>query len=264
MRGGTKTAFDVEKMIELLAQGKTKQEVADELGCSRNTVYHALKAYDKRKELETIRAVYEKTHDMDFKKRKRGGKNLTEEEREAAKQERIELYQKHIEAFDTPSVTTDEIGMLIQGALKWYQLGQYSPILTDKQCSERIEMYFKYFNEHGDENNRPSIEKLALAVGVDTRTLRNWKVGKGCSALRQEMISQAFAVHAAIDSDLAMTGHMDRVVWIFRSKNYADMEDNTSVTYTHETKQIASEEELRKRIMDGVIIDGDYEDVEGD
>jgi hypothetical protein len=42
------------------------------------------------------------------------------------------------------------------------------------------------------------------------------------------------------------------------------MKDQQEMTINHNTKRVADEEELRKRIMDGVIIDGDYEDVEGD
>ena len=48
-------------------------------------------------------------------------------------------------------------------------------------------------------------------------------------------------------------------------KNFFGMKDQTEIQINHNAKRMADEEELRKRIMEGVVIDSeDYEVVEDD
>lgn len=248
---------------EMLEQGMSKSDIAKEFGVSRTFIYDFIKRNGEVK--------------------KRGRKPMTEEEKAEAKEKRKEalaqnpdMYKKKEYSMSKPeslhggalqslerycTATNEEISGMMGNVIKWYEIGKLDRPQNDDEVEHRIELYFQYVYKTGE---KPSMEKLALALGVRLRTLQYWREGSTCSARRQELICNAITALAAMDAELVNNNKIPQVTYIFRAKNFFEMKDQQEVNINHNAKRIADEEELRRRIQEGVIIDGDYEDVEGD
>lgn len=96
------------------------------------------------------------------------------------------------------------------------------------------------------------MEKLALALGTAPQTLWDWEVRKTKGSERSEMIKAAKIYLSAIDADLALLGLIDKVVYIFRAKNYYGMKDTQDVVIQAKDPlgEGASREELERRLME--------------
>ena len=99
----------------------------------------------------------------------------------------------------------------------------------------------------------PTVEKMCLAMGTVTSTVNDWQHGtKG--PVRASMIKKAKQILAALDAELAASGKIDRVVYIFRAKNFFGMVDKKE--YTLEPKNPLGDQtnpdEIRKRLSDGI------------
>ena len=73
---------------------------------------------------------------------------------------------------------------------------------------------------------------MCLALGADRTTVWNWQNGINCSPVRAAMIKQAKSMLAALDADLVSKGKIPVVSYIFRSKNFYNMSDQTEVVIT--------------------------------
>jgi transposase-like protein len=257
-----KKKMTMQAINEMIEQGMTKADIARELGVSRQALYNFMS----------------KNRDV----KKRGRPPMTEEQKAEAKEKRQEalaknpdMYKKEYRMDKAESLhggamqsleryctaTDEEISEMMGNVIKWYEIGKLSKPQNDDEVEHRIELYFQYVYKTGE---KPSMEKLALSLGVTLRSLQYWRDGQFCSARRQELIRNAITALAAMDAELVNNNKIPQVTYIFRAKNFFEMKDQQEMTINHNTKRVADEEELRKRIMDGVIIDGDYEDVEGD
>lgn len=210
---------------------------------------------------------------------------MTEEEKAAAREKRRkeyeanpDMYKKKQYSLEKPeslrggamqslekycTATNEEISQLMSNVVKWRELGQIAPVKTDEECAERLDAYFNYIIRTGE---KPSVEKMALALGVTTRSLEYWKNGEVGSRARQTMINYAFQTLAAMDAELVNNNKIPQVTYIFRSKNFFGMRDQTEVVHHTNSRKEIDEEELRKRILQSVIVekaeDADYVDVE--
>ena len=254
----------LDKVLELREQGMTIQEIAKIIGVSHVTIYNWLK-----KEEEERTGVK--------RQKKKRGKKKTEEEKQEELAKNPDKYKKKewsmtraeplkggamqsLERYCT--ATDEEISQLMGNVVKWRQLGKMAPVKTDEECAERLDAFFDYIIRTGE---KPSIEKMALALGVVRATINAWKNGVYGSKTRQAMICQAIEALAAMDAELVNNNKIPQVTYIFRSKNFFGMKDQTEVVHTSQTRAEIDEEELRKRIMQGVIEsaqDGDYVEVE--
>lgn len=168
---------------------------------------------------------------------KRGKKPMAEEEKAAAKEKRKQelaenpnKYKKEewsmtkaeslhggamqsLERYCT--ATNEEISQLMGNVVKFYELGKLAPVKTDDECEQRIDAYFQYIIRTGE---KPSLEKLALALGVTRRALEYWKNGENGSRRRQAMINYAIETLAAMDAELVNNNKIPQVTYIFRSK----------------------------------------------
>lgn len=208
--------------------------------------------------------------------KKRGRKPMTEEEKAAAREKRKQelvanpdKYKKKEWSMTKPeslhggafqdlerycTATDEEISQLMGNVVKFYELGKLAPVKTDDECEERINAYFHYVIRTGE---KPSVEKLALALGVTTRAMDYWRTGERGSARRQAMINYAIQTLAAMDAELVNNNKIPQVTYIFRSKNFFGMKDTQDVVHHTDSRKDIDEEELRKRIMESVIIDVD-------
>lgn len=148
----------------------------------------------------------------------------------------------------------EEISQYVADVTKWYRLGRTKRPITDEECEARIIAFLEYCEKKGE---IPTPEKMALALGVGIREVERWRNGERGSVSRQEMIELAYQCLAASDAELAIHNKIPQILYIFRSKNFHRMRDQTDVVHYSETRKAIDEAELRKRIMESVIIDVD-------
>lgn len=133
----------------------------------------------------------------------------------------------------------------------WQYFGRKAP-KDDEECAERLNDYFKQCNEEGQ---LPTVEDMALALGVTTATLLDWQNGRTQSPERSWMIKNAKQIIAGIDAKLASEGKIPQVVYIFRAKNFHGMRDQQEVVVTPNTDPLGdrkSGEELAEKYIDSV------------
>ena len=159
---------------------------------------------------------------------------------------------------ETSSASSGEITDILNSVLRWQKA---TPVRTDEECATRLELFFNSLAETGE---LPTVEKMALALGVTRMSLWNWENGVKCSAARTEMIRRAKEILAAMDAELVSRNKIPQVTYIFRAKNFFGMKDQTDVVVTPNNPIGAEipEEELRKRIEGDVVVDQDYLDAE--
>lgn len=157
-----------------------------------------------------------------------------------------------IESDNTAS--SSEISIMMRNMLRWYN----KPLVkSDDECEERLDEFFSTLAETGE---LPTVEKMALALGTTRTSLWNWENGMQCSARRTLMIKRAKEILAAMDAELASSGKIPQVLYIFRSKNYFGLKDQTDVVVTPNNPVGAEvpEDELRKRIAGDVVVDAEF------
>lgn len=156
---------------------------------------------------------------------------------------------QNIERYSTAS--SEEVSDMLKSVGRWYKR---TPVKTDEECAERLDEFFETLIEAGE---IPTVEKLAMALGVSRQQIWNWETGKMGSTARQAMIQGAKEYIAAMDAELVSRGKIPVVSYIFRAKNFFGMRDQTDVVVTPNNPIGAEvpEEELRKRIEADVIIE---------
>jgi hypothetical protein len=145
------------------------------------------------------------------------------------------------------------VARVLEGGIKSYS---QLPTKNDEEAALRIETYFKGCAETG---RLPTVEGLALTLGVTRQALLDWENGKYHQS-RGPMIARAKELIAEVDAQLVAMGKMPAVPYIFRAKNYYGMTDKTEVQVNASTISTLSEEELKKSIRDSVVIDAEYEE----
>lgn len=128
------------------------------------------------------------------------------------------------------------------------------PCNSDEEVAERLNEFFEKCADNGEV---PTVEKLGLALGVSRMTLCNWRKGTFCSELRQGLIERAYQEMHAIESELALSGKIDRVVYIFRAKNFFGMRDQAELTIENRSdfSKLPSAEDVRKQYIEASAVD---------
>lgn len=122
-------------------------------------------------------------------------------------------------------------------------------VKDDEDCRQRLIAFFEYYAKTG---GIPTVEKMALALGTSPQGLWDWEVRRTKGAERSEMVKAAKIYLSAIDADLALLGYIDKVVYIFRAKNYYGMKDTQDVVIQAKDPlgEGASREELERRLLE--------------
>lgn len=128
------------------------------------------------------------------------------------------------------------------------------PCETLEEAEKRTE---DYFNVCYTDGVIPTVEGLALCLGVSKMTLQNWEEGR-THPERGPLISRAKEFIAQIDAQLVSMGKMPAVPYIFRAKNFYGMSDKNEINITASPygKEV-NEEQLKKDIRDTIICDDD-------
>lgn len=114
----------------------------------------------------------------------------------------------------------------LANANRWRKVGLRERPRTNKEIVARIDYYF---DQCMRERIRPTIETMSLALGYSRMSVWQWKNGVKCDEERHQIIQAAYDTIAAFDADMAINGAMNPIIYIFRSKNFYDMQDRTEV-----------------------------------
>lgn len=142
------------------------------------------------------------------------------------------------------------------------QISQLPQIDTSdaKQVEKRINEYFTICFEN---DMKPSVAGLALAVGVARKTLWEWANGVSREGTHRNAIKKAYQMLDAQMSDYMQNGKINPVSGIFLMKNNFGYADKTEVVVTPNSPLGAetSQKELEDKYMDSVVdVDGDILD----
>ena len=117
----------------------------------------------------------------------------------------------------------------LANTIKWRKYGKLHPAKTNPEIEKRVD---DYFDECIATQTRPTVECLALAIGVSRISLWNWKNGIKCDGERCRIIQSAYDAIATFDADMAINNQMNPVMYIYRSKNFYDMHDQSEIVVT--------------------------------
>lgn len=156
--------------------------------------------------------------------------------------------EKHLTA------TNAEIKESLSNILYWRK---HEAVKTDEECAERLDEFFTRMNETGE---IPTVEKMALALGVSRQAIWQWETGLYGTPERQKMIKKAKEILAALDAELVSRGKIPQVTYIFRAKNFYGMRDQAEVVITPNNPlgSETSAEEAQKRLEADLPIEGEF------
>lgn len=121
------------------------------------------------------------------------------------------------------SANADEIRQMMKNVLHWY--GR-DCVKTDDEFAERMDEYFSRIVETGE---IPTWEKFCLAIGTNRQTMFQWENGQGCSRERTDMVKLAKVIMSSMDAEMVSAWKIPQATYIFRSKNFYGMRDQTDV-----------------------------------
>lgn len=146
------------------------------------------------------------------------------------------------------------ISSLMEHACQMYK---NAPVVSNEDCYNRIINYFDYCREKG---SLPTVEGLALTLGVTYTTLGNWARNSN-DPERQRMIQQAKQLIAELDAQLVLQNKIPSMPYIFRAKNFYQMTDKTDVNLNATQSLLTDiDEEALKETIDKTIVDSDFDD----
>lgn len=121
----------------------------------------------------------------------------------------------------------------------------------EKQVEKRI---YEYFQICADNDMKPSMAGMALAIGVSRNTLWEWSVGGFRSDTHYDTIKKAVQMLDSQMVDYMQNGKINPVSGIFLMKNNFGYKDQQEVVVTPNTPlgEQVSAEELRERYIESV------------
>lgn len=135
---------------------------------------------------------------------------------------------------------------------------------NDEQLKQRLDQYFTLCQQ---EAIIPTVEEMYLYTGYSRQwgtAVRSGRL-RGFSVNTKHILDRACEIMAAFDAKLVMTGRMNNVTYIFRSKNYHGMRDeqNVVIEATSENEREQSAEEIARRYLgDLKVVDAEFTDSE--
>ena len=130
-----------------------------------------------------------------------------------------------------------------------YQFFKRKPCKDNAEVAERLNEYFQICYQYGQ---IPTVEDMALSLGIDRTTLWDW-TQRTKNRERAEMIQRAKEILAAIDAKLVTEGKIIPVTYIFRAKNYYGMKDQNEVVLTPNVDPLGDtvdEEKLKQKYLE--------------
>lgn len=123
----------------------------------------------------------------------------------------------------------DAVKKALGSALYWYKREVPE---TEEEFAERLNEFFEHCYET---NEVPTVEKMCLALGTYREQVWKWETQEIKGRLVSNMLKKAKSMISVMDAELAMTGKIQPVVYIFRAKNYYGMRDQVDISATNES-----------------------------
>lgn len=105
---------------------------------------------------------------------------------------------------------------------------------SDEEIANRLDWYFfQYCIENG---MKPTIDGVAMALGIHPDTFNNWEHGESGSYKLEIAKKSKYLVKTFMEAS-TMEGKMNPIVWMFYGKNYFGMSDKQEVVLTPNTSE---------------------------
>ena len=124
------------------------------------------------------------------------------------------------------TATKEEISRIVMESFQYFNR---EPVKTNEECAERLNAYFSQCSTTGQ---IPTVEDMALALGVTRWTLLDWEKECVKNPVRSSMIKKAKQILAGIDAKLVSEHKIPQITYIFRAKNFFGMRDQQEVVLT--------------------------------
>jgi DNA-binding transcriptional regulator YiaG len=146
---------------------------------------------------------------------------------------------------DTYTGAKSDIGIIVASNAKHLFT---SPCKDESEMAERLN---DFFETHIDNDNFPTVEKMALCLGIDRTTLWRWEQGNGCTAVQCAMIRRAKEILAGIDAELVSRRKIPETTYIFRAKNFHQMRDvvDHNINTTNTLEATENIDDIRAKYM---------------
>lgn len=99
-------------------------------------------------------------------------------------------------------------------------------IADAEQVEERIKWYFTYCVQ---DDMKPTVSGLAMALGVDRKTLNNWNRGETRGVTHLPIVKKAMAALEILWEDYMQNGKINPVSGIFLGKNHFGYTDKQEI-----------------------------------
>ena len=100
-------------------------------------------------------------------------------------------------------------------------------IANSQQVEERIGWYFAHCQ---DDDMKPTVSGLALALGVDRKTIYNWSRGESRVDSHFLIVKKAMDMLETLWEDYMQNGRINPVSGIFLGKNHFGYQDKQEIT----------------------------------
>ncbi len=99
-------------------------------------------------------------------------------------------------------------------------------ISDPKQVEERILWYFQHC---ATDDMKPTVSGLAMALGVDRKTLYKWSVGESRDVTHSPIVKKAMEILQTLWEDYMQNGKINPVSGIFLGKNHFGYTDKQEI-----------------------------------
>lgn len=141
----------------------------------------------------------------------------------------------------------DYYAKALKHSLQFFKAG---PVQSLKECDERINQFFHHVLDTGEV---PTIEKLALSLGISPVVLKAWQIRCPHGAEASELINRAVSVIASVDSEMGAMGVVSPIYYFFRATNFYGMKNTNQVNQTNveiPASAVLKSSEIKKRLSD--------------
>lgn len=217
--------------------GYTQKEIADRQGVSMGAVKSWITRYHWRSKKDECISEDGTIDDVKVRSFISGKGNLKPVTAQRSMQDLVEdsPYKDEFKAY---------IKSTLHNSLRYMTISTAS---TDYEVQQRI---VGYFNTCQEEGIIPTVEGLWLSLGIQKDTYYSWINGK-LGTVRSEFLKRARLCIHEFNTQMAITGKMPQILYMFISKNHQEMKDETEQVVTHNNPLGAQEskQDIQSRIM---------------